>query len=153
MQKYVRAALIAALYVVLVYILQPFSFGWVQFRAAEALTVLPIVYAEAVPGVFLGVLLSNLLFSVLGPVDIIGGSLVSLLAAYVTYRYRHSWIAYASPVVFNAVFISIYLSIMSAQPYWLVAGSIGISQAAVVIVLGIPLVKLLQKIEFNRNSH
>lgn len=97
--------------------------------------------------------MSNLLFSVLGPVDIIGGSLVSLLAAYVTYRYRHSWIAYASPVVFNAVFISIYLSIMSAQPYWLVAGSIGISQAAVVIVLGIPLVKLLQKIEFNRNSH
>lgn len=52
MQKYVRAALIAAIYVVLVYILQPFSFGWVQFRAAEALTVLPIVYAEAVPGVF-----------------------------------------------------------------------------------------------------
>ncbi|NLM69579.1 MAG: QueT transporter family protein, partial [Firmicutes bacterium] len=44
MQKYVRAALIAAVYVVLVYILHPFSFGPLQFRAAEALTVLPIIY-------------------------------------------------------------------------------------------------------------
>ena len=145
MQKYVRAALIAAVYFVLVYILHPFSFGPLQFRAAEALTVLPIIYPEAVPGVFVGVLLSNMLGDV-GIWDIIGGSLVSLLAAYVTYRYRHSWIAYASPIVLNAFLISLYLHLIYAQPYWLVVGSIAVSEAVVVLGLGIPLVKLLRKI-------
>lgn len=145
MQRYVRAALIAAVYVVLVYILHPFSFGPLQFRAAEALTVLPIIYPEAVPGVFVGVLLSNMLGDV-GIWDIIGGSLVSLLAAYVTYRYRHSWIAYASPIVLNAFLISLYLHLIYAQPYWLVVGSIAVSEAVVVLGLGIPLVKLLRKI-------
>ncbi len=143
MKFYARAALIGTIYIVLIYIFQPISFGPIQFRAAEALTVLPVIFPEAVLGLFVGVLLSNLLFG-LGLWDIIGGSLVTLLAAYITYRYRHSWIAYASPVVFNAFLISIYLHFIYAQPYWLVVASIGISEAVVVILLGIPLVKLLK---------
>ncbi|MGB4186384.1 MAG: QueT transporter family protein, partial [Limnochordia bacterium] len=101
MRKYVRAALIAAVYIVLIYLLQPVSFGPLQFRAAEALTLLPMLYPEAVLGLFVGVLTANI-FGGLGPWDIFGGSAVTLIAAYVTYRHRDSWIAYASPILFNA---------------------------------------------------
>ena len=66
MQRIARAALIAALYVVLVYVFQFMSFGPIQFRIAEALTLLPMIYPEAVGGVYVGVLLSNLLGG-LGP--------------------------------------------------------------------------------------
>ncbi len=146
LQKHVRAALIAAVYIVLIYILQPVSFGPLQFRAAEALTLLPIIYPEAVEGLFVGVLLSNMFFGGLGIWDILGGSAITLIAACVTYRYRHSWIAYASPIVFNALLVSLYLHFLYAQPYWLVAGSIAVSEAAVVLILGIPLVKILKKL-------
>ena len=52
--KLVRASLIAALYVVLVLIFNPISFGPIQCRVAEGLTVLPFIFPEAVPGLFIG---------------------------------------------------------------------------------------------------
>ena len=56
-----RAALIAALYALLTFFLSAISFGAIQFRAAEALTLLPILTVDAIPGLFLGCLLANLL--------------------------------------------------------------------------------------------
>ncbi|MBQ3575768.1 MAG: QueT transporter family protein, partial [Clostridia bacterium] len=56
-----RAAIIAAIYCLLTVIFQPISFGAVQFRVSEALTLMPVLFPEAVPGLFVGCLLSNLL--------------------------------------------------------------------------------------------
>src|SRR6056297_438134 len=139
-----RAALIAGLYVIITYILSPVSFGPLQFRAAEALTVLPILFPEAIPALFLGVLLANIIGG-LGLVDIVGGSLVTLLAAYVTYKNRDNIFAYLSPILFNAFLISIYLHILFGLPYWLNVIQIGLSEAAVVLILGVPLIKYLKK--------
>lgn len=139
-----RGAMIAGLYIVITYILAPVSFGPIQFRAAEALTVLPILYPEAIPALFIGVLVSNI-FGGLGLVDIIGGSLVTLIAAYFTYRFRDSILAYLSPVVFNAFLISIYLKAIFGIPYWLTVFQIGISEAVVVFLLGYPLIYYLRK--------
>ncbi|MBO8126623.1 MAG: QueT transporter family protein [Firmicutes bacterium] len=140
----IRAAIIAALYVILIWLLAPVSFGPIQFRVAEALTLLPMLYPEAIPGLYIGVLLGNLLGG-LGLWDIFGGSLVTLLAAYVTWRYRRKpIIAYLSPVVFNAFLISIYLHYIYTLPYWYMVFSIGASEAVVVFLLGVPLVKLLK---------
>ncbi|NLK08507.1 MAG: QueT transporter family protein [Firmicutes bacterium] len=143
-QKLVRAALIAAIYVFLVYLFAGVSFGIFQFRPAEALTLLPMIYPEAVPALFVGVFLSNVLGG-LGPWDIFGGSLVTLLAAWVTYRYKHTRVAYASPIIFNAFLISIYLRVIFQVPYLLSVVGIGASQILSVLVLGIPLVRLLEK--------
>ncbi|NMB10784.1 MAG: QueT transporter family protein [Firmicutes bacterium] len=143
-RKIVRAALIAAVYILLVYLFAGFSFGIFQFRPAEALTLLPMLYPEAIPALFVAVMLSNILGG-LGPWDIFGGSLVTLLAAWVTYRYRHTWIAYASPIVLNALLISIYLRLIFEVPYWLSVIGIGISEAISVLLLGIPLVRLLKR--------
>lgn len=143
-KKLARGAAITALYVVITYFLAPVSFGPLQFRASEALTVLPILFPEAVPALFLGVMLANIIGG-LGMIDIVGGSLVTLLAAYVTYKYRDSFIAYLSPIVFNAFLISIYLHILFDLPYWLTVLQIGASEAVVVLLIGYPMIQYLKK--------
>ena len=138
-----RGALIAGLYIVITYILSPFSFGPLQFRLSESLTVLPILYPEAIPALFIGVLLSNIIGG-LGLVDIIGGSLVTLLAAYVTYRFRDSIIAYLSPIILNGFLISLYLHVLFDLPYWVTVIQIAASEAVVVFLVGYPLIHYLK---------
>ena len=106
-----RGAVIAAIYVALCAGLPWISYGMVQFRVAEALTVLPILYVEAIPGLYVGCLLANIIGG-FGVWDIFGGSLVTLIAAIVTYRFRTSFIAYLSPVVFNSLLVSAYLTLV-----------------------------------------
>lgn len=81
------AGILAAFYLVLTLPFAQFAFGLVQFRLAETLTVLPVLTPAAIPGVFIGCLFSNLLNPQnLGLVDILGGSLTTLLAAFLTYK-------------------------------------------------------------------
>ncbi len=79
-----RAGVIGALYVVLTYAFSTFAFGPFQVRPAEALSILPLFFPEAVPALFAGCLLSNII-SVYTVYDIIFGSLASLLAGVCTY--------------------------------------------------------------------
>jgi uncharacterized membrane protein len=138
-----RGSLIAGVYVVITVFLAPLSFGPVQFRIAEALTVLPILFPEAVPALFIGVLISNI-YGGLGIYDIVFGSLITLVAAWVTRRFRHGFFAYLSPIIFNGLFVSLYLYLLFAWPYWLTVLSISASEAVVVLGLGIPLIRYLR---------
>src|SRR5690554_5474511 len=81
------SAIIAAAYVVLTLPFAQFSFGIVQFRLAEAMTALAVLTPAAIPGLTLGCLLANLLNPMnLGPVDIIGGSLATFVAAFISWK-------------------------------------------------------------------
>ena len=80
-RKLARCGMVAALYVVLCMALQPFSYGAVQVRVAEALCLLPVFGAEYIFGVVLGCFLANLLGSTI--VDVIFGTLATLLACLV----------------------------------------------------------------------
>ncbi len=140
----IRATMIAALYTVLTYALAPISYGPLQFRVSEALTVLPILYPEAIWGLFVGALIANI-FGGLGMWDIVGGSLATLLAAWVTYRCRTNLLAYLSPIVINGLLVSSYLSVLYAMPYWLTVMSIAGSEALVVFLIGYPFITLLRK--------
>jgi len=82
---FVRAALIAAIYVILNIIFAPISYGPVQVRIAEALVVLPFIEPSAIIGLSVGCVLANI-YGGLGMVDAIGGSLCTLIAAYFTYK-------------------------------------------------------------------
>ena len=110
-RKLARCAVVAALYVVLCMALQPLSYGAVQVRVAEALCLLPVFGAEYIAGVVLGCFLANLLGSTI--VDVILGTLATLLACVVTYKLRNIRIgglaipASLPPVAFNAVIIGI----------------------------------------------
>ena len=82
-----RSAVIAAAYLVLTLPLAQIAFGPIQFRLAEALTVLAAITPSAIPGLFVGCLISNLMNPQnLGPVDIVFGSLATLLAAWLTWQ-------------------------------------------------------------------
>ena len=105
-----QAAMIAAIYVVLTFVFKPISFGEVQVRIAEALTILPVFTPAAIPGLFIGCLLGNTLGGAALP-DIIFGSLATLIAAFGTYwlRERKPIIATLPPVIVNVVIIPFIL--------------------------------------------
>ena len=83
-----RAAMIAAIYVVLTYVFAPFSFGEIQVRIAEALTILPVFTPAAIPGLFVGCLVGNILGGAILP-DILCGSLATLIGAWGTWKLRN----------------------------------------------------------------
>lgn len=105
-----RAALTAACYVVLTVIFAPFGFGLMQVRIAEMLTVLPFFTAAAVPGLFIGCLIGNMLGGAPLP-DIVFGSLATLAGALGTYmlRKRKLWLAPAAPIAANTVAVPLIL--------------------------------------------
>ena len=80
-----QAAMIAAIYVVLTYVFAPFSFGEVQIRISEALTILPLFTPAAIPGLFVGCLVGNILGGAILP-DIIFGSIATLIGAIGTLK-------------------------------------------------------------------
>ena len=91
-----QAAMIAAIYVVLTYVFAPFSFGEVQVRISEALTILPVFTPAAIPGLFIGCLIGNILGGAILP-DIIFGSIATLIGAFFTWKLREKS-PYLAPV-------------------------------------------------------
>ena len=104
-RRTVRGAVIAALYAALTILLAPISYGAVQIRLSEAMTLLPILMPEAVTGVTLGCLLANLLGGSMLP-DIVFGTLATFLAALATRRLRDRLIPAAMmPVLSNGLIV------------------------------------------------
>ena len=99
-----EAAAIGAIYVVLTLLLAPLSFGEVQIRFSEALTILPFFTPAAIPGLFIGCIIANLLGGAI-PVDIIFGSIATLIGAVFTYKLRNSnrFLAPIPPIAANAI--------------------------------------------------
>ena len=117
-QYIVLAALIAALYTALTLSLPLLSFGIIQFRVSEALTVLPFYCPAAIPGVFIGCLISNLVGGG-GLPDILFGSLATLIAALLTAKAKNHWLAIAPPIVVNILIIGPVLTyIYERDVFW-----------------------------------
>lgn len=105
-----QAAMIAAIYVVLTYVFAPFSFGEIQIRIAEALTILPVFTPAAVPGLFIGCLIGNILGGAILP-DIIFGSLATLAGAFFTYKLcsHRPVLAPLPPIIANTLIVPFVL--------------------------------------------
>lgn len=150
-----RGALIAALYVVLTVTppLNLISFGPVQIRISEALTVLPILTPIAIPSLFVGCLVANIIGG-LGPFDFVFGSLFTLIAAFGTYLLRkRTFLALLSPIIVNAFGVSLYLpllvkppKIFDVSPYWATVLLIGVGEFIAVFLIGYPLLRVLRRI-------
>lgn len=142
------AAVIAALYAALTLGFQAISYGPVQFRVSEAMTLLPVLFPEAVPGLAVGCLISNL-FNPMGATvyDVVFGTLATLLAAILTQRIKGSiWLRALPPVVCNAVIIGLVITYAyGVDLLWMNMLTVGIGQAVVCYALGIPLVRVLEK--------
>ena len=105
-----QAAMIAAIYVVITLVFAPFSYGEVQVRLSEALTILPVFTPAAIPGLFIGCLISNILGGCIIP-DIICGSLATLIGAIFTYSLRNQskYLAPVPPILANALIVPFVL--------------------------------------------
>jgi uncharacterized membrane protein len=140
----VRIALIAAIYTTINIVFAPFSYGPVQIRVAEVLSVLPFIDPAAIGGLFLGCVLANL-WGGLGIVDVIGGSLCTLIAALITYKMKKPILAPFPPVIINSLGISLYLHILFELPYWLTVSYIFLGQLISCYLFGYPLLLILIK--------
>ena len=166
-----RAAVIAALYAAVTMALPEFSYGPLQVRFSEALTLLPAVLPEAVPGLFVGCFAANILSSY-GPLDMVFGSLATLSAALLTRlifktliakKENLKWLAYAAaalpPVLINAVVIGAVIAFSDAYTpdgglnmvifravYLPTALSVGAGQSIACFGLGAPLLAGFRKV-------
>lgn len=134
----VQAAMIAAIYIVLTLMLIPLGYGPVQFRVSEALCILPYFTPAAIPGVFIGCLLSNALGGAV-ILDVIFGSLASLIGAVGSYLLRRwRWAVCIPPIVSNTLIIPWVLRFAYGNdqiiPYMMV--TVGIGEILAIGVLG-----------------
>ncbi len=104
-----QAAAIAAIYVVLTLVFAPISFGQVQVRISEILTILPFFTPAAIPGLFIGCMIANV-FGGAVVVDIIFGSIATLLGAVGSYLLRkNKWFVPLPPIIANTLIVPMVL--------------------------------------------
>lgn len=143
----VKAGIVAAIYAVLTIIFRELSYGPVQYRIADAMTILPIFMPEAIPGLAVGCFIANIVGGY-GLADVIFGSLVTLAAAYLTSRIANKYFAILPPIIMNAVFVSIWISRAAHIPYWMCVGTIGFGEFITAGILGVLLASYIERRNF-----
>lgn len=161
LKEFTIVAMIAAIYAVTSIALAPISYGPIQVRISEALTLLPILYPPAILGVTLGCFITNLVgamtgINILGFLDVFVGTMATFLAAWCTYKLRHiefkklPILAASMPVLFNALFIGMELAV-AYFPSTLMAGfvinalQVGLGELLACFIIGLPLIQVLRK--------
>lgn len=141
-----RAALIAALYSAMTIPLGAISSqSFLQFRPAEALTMLPLLFAEAVPGLAIGCMIANI-FGGYGIYDIVFGALITLAAAILTRKIKKPLLAGLPPVLLNAALLPLIWIAFSAETIYLYSFlSTLLTQTVWVYGLGLPMYYVLKK--------
>ena len=117
-----QAAIIAALYIVLTFFANALGLAnyAVQIRFSESLCILPYFSSAAIPGLFIGCLLSKIITGCALP-DIVFGSIATLIGAFATYLLRkNKWLAPIGPIISNAMIVPlVLLYAFGIQPLWL----------------------------------
>ena len=152
------SAMIAAVYTAVSLALSLFSFGVMQIRVAECLTLLPVLSPLGIYGVTVGCLLTNIVGTVLGltmPVDILFGTLATAIAAVLSYLLRNVRIkrlaipAALPPILINGLIIGLEWTWLSGSfqwdVFWTCAVSVTAGQIIPCLVLGVLLVWILEK--------
>lgn len=138
----VHAAFIAAVYAVLTIALAPISYGQIQIRFSEALTVLPFFTPAAIPGLFVGCIVANF-FGPGGILDVVFGSAATLIAAFMSYKMPMKWLVPLPPVIFNGVIIGYLLHYLFQLPLLVTMGWVALGELVSCYFVGYPLLLLL----------
>ena len=153
--KLANAGMIAALYVVLTVLAAQFNLanGAIQVRFSEALTILPVFTAAAVPGLTVGCILANLLTGC-AAWDVVFGSLATLIGAVGTRLLRHRpLLAWIPPVISNAAIVPIILMKVYGveDAWWFLVLTVGAGEVISCGLLGLLLWKVAQRVPQIRN--
>ena len=161
LRQMVFAAMIAAVYASLTLMLSPISFGNLQIRMAEAMVLLPVLFAPSIYGVTLGCFLANLIgamlgLNILGYLDCIVGTCATLIAALLTQKFAKvrlgnvPWLSVLMPVLFNGLFIGAELAV-ALMPQQLMNGfviffvEVAFGELLAVGLFGVPLIRAFEK--------
>ena len=151
-----RMGVEAALYFVLTFFMQPIAFSPVlQFRIGEALTLLPIIFPEAVFGVTIGCLMANVLSPYMW-YDMVFGTLATRIAALITYLIGkrmskvqivlRALVGAIPPILVNAAVLPLMWMLAAGDAaYWYNFAMLLVTQAGAVVVIGVPLTVALDK--------
>lgn len=141
LQSIIFSAMIAAIYASLT-LVNPLSFGEIQLRVSEILTILAVITPAAIPGLTVGCLIAN--FASFMPLDCVFGTMATLLAALTAWMFRdirikrYPVLSAMMPVIFNAVIIGAQLCLYSGaiklKPFLIFAASVGAGEFAVCLV-------------------
>ena len=158
LKRLATSSVIAALYVALTLSLPFLSFGAVQCRISEALTILPALTPAAIPGLAVGCAVANLFGMAASPVgawDILIGTCATLLAALGSYAFRNvkfkgmPILSALAPVVSNGLIvggeIALFTMPAGASVFWLTAAQVAAGEALACFVLGLPLYAALNR--------
>lgn len=145
-------AIITAIYATVTLVMSFSSYGLIQFRIAEGLTVLPYFSPYAIIGLFAGCILSNII-SPMGLPDLIFGSLATFIAAIITYYIGKSNLKYKKllaplpSVIVNAIIIGTMLKLLYVKdiPIYLAMLQVGIGQLICCYGIGIPILNIVEK--------
>lgn len=158
----VESAVIAALYAGLTYAtgLLNLAYGSIQFRFSEALTLLAAISPAAIPGLTVGCFLGNIT-SPYGMIDVICGTLATLIAAVLSYSTRNvkfkdlPLLSAIFPVLSNAIIVGIEITVFmpegfKLQAFLINALQVGIGELVICYGLGIPLYKVIKKTKLDK---
>lgn len=148
--KLVFAALIGGIYALLTIALAPISYGQIQVRISEALTVLPFFSDIPIGGLFVGCIIANI-FGGNGILDVVFGSLATLAAAVCTYYIGRSNLKFKKllaplpPVIINAVVVGLILKFTLNLPLFVTILWVGLGEAISCYVIGLILLFVFEK--------
>ncbi len=140
-----KASIIAALYATLTLMLPFLSYGGMQVRFSEALTVLPYFTTAAIPGLFAGCLLANFFGSPLGMLDVVLGSLTTLISAWMASKIKNKKMVPLPSVILNALVIPYVLYKAFGIPYLPSVLWVGLGQTIAVYGIGYPLLLFIDR--------
>lgn len=139
-KKLTKIGIIAALYAVITVVFSPISYGPIQIRIAEGLTIFPFFFGSwAAVALWIGCMIANMLGG-LGLIDIVFGSLLTLVAGLLTARAKNIWIAGIPPVIVNAFGVALILKLALGVPYWITCLYIGVGETISVYLVGVLLI-------------
>ena len=155
--------IVAAVYATTTIVLAPISFGAIQCRVSEALTLLAMLSPDAIIAVTLGCAISNVVSvmmgaSIIGWIDVVVGTIATFFAAVITYQFRNARlknipiISALAPVIFNGMFIGMELAyVLAPESFyamtWVFGLEVAIGEAIACFVLGVPLALRLEKLK------
>ncbi|MGI5881349.1 MAG: QueT transporter family protein [Syntrophomonadaceae bacterium] len=137
-------AIIAAIYVVFTIILGQFAYQSIQFRIAEILLLLCFYRKRYIFGVTIGCLIANFFSTDLGMVDVVFGTLATLISALLISFSKKLFIAWIFPIVLNAIVIGLELHFVLGLPLWASIGTVALGEGAVMLV-GLIVFLILEK--------
>ena len=147
---YLKNAMIASIYVVLLYVFQFLSFELVQFRIAELLLVLVLFNSKSFYGITIGTFIGNMLFSPYGFVDAVVGTIATMITLILMIILKRQLIlAFLMPGIVNGIIIGLMLvyfsDITTLTAFLITFGWIFLGQTVVLLVFGYPFYKLLKE--------